>query len=90
MYEPCTTPPVTVVSFGMSSLSSVTMAPSLMGLPTKLGHHDVDCHHPDMKRLWRCSWQCLCATAATSIFDASSGLCQLCHGFSIDKFLFQS
>ena len=29
-----TTPPVTVVSSGMSSISSVTVAPSLMGLPT--------------------------------------------------------
>ena len=36
-----TTPPVTVVSSGMSSLSSVTMAPSLIGLPTVLGQHDV-------------------------------------------------
>ena len=44
----------------------------------------------DAKRLWRCYWPCLCATAATSIFDASSGLCQLCYGFSTGKFLFQS
>ena len=36
-----TTPPVTVVSLGMSSLSMVTVAPSLMGLPTMLGQHDV-------------------------------------------------
>ena len=36
-----TTTPVTVVSSGMSSLSSVTMDPSLMGLPATLGHHDV-------------------------------------------------
>ena len=36
-----TTLPVTVVSSGMSSLSSVTMAPSLMGLCTTLGQHDV-------------------------------------------------
>ena len=40
--------------------------------------------------LWRCYWPCLCATAATSIFNASSGLCQLCHGFSTGRFLFQS
>ena len=45
---------------------------------------------PDPKRLWRCSWPCLCATAATSFFDASSGLCQLCHGFSTGRFLFQN
>ena len=36
-----TTPPVTVVSSGMSSVSSVTVAPSLMELPTTLSHHDV-------------------------------------------------
>ena len=36
-----TTPPVTVASSGMSSLSSVTVAPSLMGLPTMLCQHDV-------------------------------------------------
>ena len=36
-----TTPPVTVVSSGMSSLSLVTMAASLMGLPTMLVQHDV-------------------------------------------------
>ena len=36
-----TTPPVTVVSSGMSSLSSVTVAPSLMGLPTMMSQHDV-------------------------------------------------
>ena len=44
----------------------------------------------DAKRLWRCYWLCLCATAATSIFDASSSLCQLCYGFSTGRFLFQS
>ena len=36
-----TTPPVTVVSSGMSYITSVTVAPSLMGLPTTLGQHDV-------------------------------------------------
>ena len=36
-----TSPPVTVVSSGMSSLSLVTMAPSLIGLATTLGQHDV-------------------------------------------------
>ena len=37
--------------------------------------------------LWRYSWPCLCATVATSIFDASSALCQLCNGFSTGRFL---
>ena len=36
-----TTPPVTVVSSGMSSLSLVTMAPSSVGVPTMLSQHDV-------------------------------------------------
>ena len=35
------TPLVTVVSSGMSSLSVVTMAPSLMGFPATLSQHDV-------------------------------------------------
>ena len=36
-----TPPPVTVMSTGMSSLSLVTMAPSLMGFSATLGQHDV-------------------------------------------------
>ena len=44
----------------------------------------------DTEGLWRCSWLCFCATAANSIFNASSGLCQLCYGFSTGRFLFQS
>ena len=36
-----TTPPVMVVSSGLSSVSSVTVAPSLMGLPTTLGQCEV-------------------------------------------------
>ena len=44
----------------------------------------------DARRIWRCYWPCLCATAATPIFDASSGLCKLCYGFSTGRFLFQS
>ena len=31
-----------------------------------------------------------CATAATSVSDAFSGLCQLCHASFSDEFLFQS
>ena len=44
----------------------------------------------DTKGLWRCSWLHFWATAANSIFNASSGLCQLCYGFSTGRFLFQS
>ena len=45
-----TTPPVTVVSSSMSSLSLVTMAPSLMGLPTRFGQHDVVLLSPQTQR----------------------------------------
>ena len=45
---------------------------------------------PDTKMPWKCYWPFLCATVVTSIFDASSGLCQLCHQFSTGRFLFQS
>ena len=44
----------------------------------------------DAEELWRCSWLCFCATAANSIFNASSGFCQLWYGFSTGRFLFQS
>ena len=36
-----TTPPAMVVSSGLSPVSSVTMTPSLMGLPATLGQCDV-------------------------------------------------
>ena len=84
-----TTPPVTVMSSGMSPLSLVTMAPYLMGLPATLGKHDVVLP-PLTPRALQFYWPCLCATAATSISDASSGLCQLCHGSSTGKFPFQN
>ena len=45
-----TTPPVMVVSSGLSSVSSVTMAPSLMGLPLTLGQHEVVQPPPKMLR----------------------------------------
>ena len=41
----------------------------------------------DAKELWRCSWLRFCATV-NSIFNASSGLCQLCYGFSTGRFSF--
>ena len=44
----------------------------------------------DAERLWRHYWLCLCTTAGTSIFNAFSGLCQFCYGFSTGRFLFQS
>ena len=44
----------------------------------------------DAEELWKCSWLHFCGAAAYSIFNASSGLCQLCYGFSTGRFLFQS
>ena len=84
-----TTPPVTVVCSGTSSLlTTVAMIPSFMGLPATSGQHDVVLL--PLRDLGGVVSPCHCATAATSISDASSGLCQLCHGFSPDRFLFQS
>ena len=45
-----TTPSVTMVSSGMSSVSSVTVAPSLMGLPVTLDQHGVVQPPPLMPR----------------------------------------
>ena len=45
-----TTPPVMVVSSGLSSVSLVTMAPSLMGLPATLGQCEVVLPPPLMPR----------------------------------------
>ena len=45
-----TTLPVMVVSSGLSSVSSVTVAPSLMGLPATLGHYEVVQPPPLMPR----------------------------------------
>ena len=36
-----TTPPVTVVSSGLSSMSSVTVAPSLTGFPVSVDQHGM-------------------------------------------------
>ena len=36
-----TTTPVTVVSLGLSSVPSVTVVPSMMGLPVTLDQHGV-------------------------------------------------
>ena len=44
------TPPVMVVSSGLSSISSVIMTPSLMGLPATLGQHEVVLLPPLMPR----------------------------------------
>ena len=58
------------------------------GVSSKPGHGSTTTL--DTEGLWRCSWLRFCATAANSIFNASSGLCQLCYGFSTGRFLFQS
>ena len=86
-----TTCPVMVVSSGLSSVSSVTVAPSLIVLPATLGQCEVvSATTTDAKRIWRCYWPCLCATAATFIFEVSSDFCQLSYRFSTGSFLFQS
>ena len=86
-----TTPLVTVVSSRMSSPSSVTMAPSLTRLPATLVQCDVVLPPPLTPSCpWGVIGPCLCTTAATSIPAVSSGLCQLCHGFSTGRFLSQS
>ena len=83
-----TTPVVTVVCCGtLSLLSTVTMAPWLMGLPA-ISAWCGSAATTDTKALWGCCWPCHCAAAAASISDASSGLCQLCHGSSTYRFLF--
>ena len=45
-----TTPPVTVVSSGLSSVSSVTVPPSLTGFPVSLDQHGVVQPPPLMPR----------------------------------------
>ena len=45
-----TTPPAMVVSSGLSSVSSVTVAPSLMGLPATLDQHGLVHPPPLMPR----------------------------------------
>ena len=47
---PTTTPPVTVVSSGLSSVSSVRVAPSLTGFPVSLEQHGVVPPQPLMPR----------------------------------------
>ena len=47
---PTATPPVTVVSSSMSSVSSVTVAPSLTGFPVSLDQHGMVPTPPLMPR----------------------------------------
>ena len=83
---------MTIVCSSTSSLlSKVTMAPSLMGLPTTSGQHDVVL--PPLLTCRNSGHVVGLGTvpqAVTSVSDASSGLCQLCHGSSTGRFLFQS
>ena len=84
-----TTHMVTVVSSGMSSLSSVTMAPSLMGLPTTLGQLDIVLP-PSLTP--RCSEGVIGLPSVPQQQPPSSmafsGLCQLCYGVSTGGFFF--
>ena len=82
---------VTVVCSNMSSLlSTVTMAP-LDGASSNI--RSAWCGSTtttDTKACWRCGWPCQCATGATSVSNAPSGLCKLCYGSSTGRFLFES
>ena len=71
---------------------TVTMAPTLMMLPAMSGQHAVvSATTTDAKGHKRCLFSlATVAAAAASVLDPSSGPCQLCHGSSSGKFLFQS
>ena len=88
---PTTTPPVTVVSSGLSSMSLVTVAPSLTGFPVSLDQHGVV---PPPPLMLRGSGGVLGPVSVPQQQPPSSmpplGLCQLCYWFSTGRFLFQS
>ena len=86
-----TPPPGKVVSSGLSSVSSVTVAPSLTGFPVSLDQFGVVQPTPLMPRgSGSVNGSVSVPQQQTQIFNACSGLCQLCYGFSICRFLFQS
>ena len=73
-----------------SSVNAMVMMASL-GPNSSFGstrHHFATT--ADAKGHKRCCWPCHCAVAVTSVPDAFSHICQLCHGSSTGKFLFQS
>ena len=75
---PTTTPLVTVVSSGLSSVSSVTVAPSLTGFPVSLDQHGVVPPPPLMpKGSGGVLGSVYVSQQQTPIFDASSDLCEL-------------
>ena len=73
-----TTPPMAVVYSGASSLLWLLPWSQWFAITADAKGHKRSClpHH--------------CVTAATSVPDASSGICQLCHGSFTGKFLIQS
>ena len=86
-----TTLPVKVVSSGLSSVSSVTGAPSLTGFPVSLDQHGVV---PPPPLMARGSGGVLGSVSVPQQQTPSSmppsTLCQLCYEFSTGRFLFQS
>ena len=69
---------------------NIDHGPTSMGLPAMSGQHDVVLPLLLMpKGHKRYCWPCHWAAAAVSVPEASSDICQLCHGFSACKFLFQ-
>ena len=84
-----TTPPVTIVCSGTSSLiMTFTMGPTLIKLPATSGQHNAVLLPLLMPRDMRCCWPYHCDTAVTSVPDASLDICQLCHRSLACKFLF--
>ena len=87
-----TTPPVTVVCPSTSFLTmTVTMAHTLKVIPLASGQHYVVL--PPLLIMGghrKCFWPCHHGIAATSVPNASSVICQLYHGSSAVKLLFQN
>ena len=82
-----TTAPVTVICSRMSSLlSTVTMAPSLMGLPVTSGQYDVVL--PPLLTPRNSGGAVGLATVSQQ--QPQSQMPFQAYGFSTDKFLFQS
>ena len=67
---------VLIMSQASTTMAKTTTAPVILCAPV---------HH--LSSQWKCCWPCHCVTAAACVPDASSGLCQLCHGSSTDRFL---
>ena len=78
---------VTVVSSEtLTTITSVKMAPTSVGLVAASSQHDVVQPPLILRSNERSCWPCQYATAATSVPDAFSGFHQLCHRSSSGGF----